>query len=112
MRKILAVAALAVFRRLLTAQDKVDTAKDGKFNAKFPGHARRARRPPGLTLTAFRADYDKGKGGYVGLRHGHPGRSAEGPATAQVLETAVTALKDDFKATIKESESIASGQRN
>src|SRR5262249_13148545 len=104
MRKILAVVVLAVFATALPAQDKVDTAKDGKFNAKFPnGPTVLKKTAGGLTLNTYRADYDKGKGGYVVFYTDIPPEVLKAPQPGQVLETAENALKDDFKAKITKS---------
>jgi hypothetical protein len=113
MRKILAVVMLAVFAAALTAQpDKIDTAKDGKFTAKFPnGPAVFKKSAGGLALTTYRADYEKGKGGYVVFYTDIPPEVLKAPLPAKVLETAENALKDDFKATIKESSAIEFGPK-
>ena len=105
MRKILAVAMLAVFATSLTAQpDKVDTVKDGKFKAKFPnGPVAFKKSAGGLAVPGYRADFEKGKGGYVVFFTDLPPEVLKAPQPAKVLEIAENALKDDFKAKITKS---------
>ena len=109
MRKLLAVAALAVFSAALAAQpEKLDTVKDGKFKAAFPAAPASVKKSAGgLTLTIFSSADDKAKGGYTVIYGDLPPESLKAPKPEQVLESAEKGLKDYFKATVNEKESKA-----
>jgi hypothetical protein len=113
MRKLIAVAALAVFAAALSAQPKkVDTAKEGKFTAKFPnGPAVETKSAGGMTLHIYLADHDKGKGGFTVIYGDLPAEVLKAPKPEQVLESAEKGLKDYFKADVKESKAATFGAK-
>jgi hypothetical protein len=112
MRKILAVMALAILTATLTAQEKVDTAKDGKFNAKFPGNpAKFTKTAGGLTLTAVRSVDEKNRGEYVVFYSDIAPEVLKASQPTQVLEAAENSLKDDFKAKITKSTASTVGTK-
>lgn len=114
MRKLIAVAALAVFAAALAAAQpkKVDTAKEGKFTASFPsGPQSETKTAGGLTLRVYLADYQKGKGGFTVIYGDLPPEVLKAPKPEQVLESAEKGLKDYFKADVKEAKATTFGPK-
>ena len=108
MRKVIAVAALALFAGALAGQPKVDTAKEGKFTAKFPnGPQVEKKTAGGLTLHIYTADFDKGKGGYAVIYGDLPAEVVKAAKPEQVLESAEKGLAENFKAKVDEKASKA-----
>jgi hypothetical protein len=108
MRKVIAVAALALFAGALAGQPKVDTAKEGKFTAKFPnGPQAEKKTAGGLTLHIYTADFDKGKGGYAVIYGDLPAEVVKAAKPEQVLESAEKGLAENFKAKVDEKASKA-----
>jgi hypothetical protein len=113
MRKLIAVLALAAFAGALAAQPKaVDTAKEGKFTAKFPtGPRAETKTAGGLTLHIYAADHEKGKGGFTVIYGDLPPEVLKAPKPEQVLESAGKGLKEYFKADVKESKATTFGAK-
>src|SRR5215207_1120580 len=99
MRMLLASCVLVLFTGAgLQAQDK-KYEKEGKFTAKFPnGPEQLTKSAGGLTVRAFVADYEKGKGGFLVTYSDLPAEGLKAPKPEQVLESGEKGLAENFKA--------------
>jgi len=106
MRTLVTLAMLAMGGTPLCAQPQNPTElmKAGKFTAKFPSQPRaETRTAGGLTIHVAFAEYDKGKGGYMVVYSDLPADKLKAPTPAQILESGVRGLKENFRAKITES---------
>lgn len=113
MRKLIAVLMVTLFAAALSAQPKaVDTAKQGKFTAKFPAGLREETKTAGgMTLHVYTAEFDKGKGGFMVTYSDLPPAVLKAPKPDQILESAEKGLKEFFKANVKESKATTVGDK-
>ncbi len=111
MRKILAVAVLALFASGLVAQDaKKYESKDGKFSVKFPAEPK--------TNTSKAKDIDlvvtiveKGKGGFAVIYSDMPADVVKGAQAQKLLQGGETGLVEQFKAKVSSSKETTFGPK-